>query len=378
MDADALDKAAEEGLKAAERASEKLWPRKESLRMLQASAEAGAVGFWLALVPLSLAPTAALLTLDWITKRLPTRLSRGLRFRAGKWVVALYCLWMISDQGIGARGGRQVRSLRFNPLWELFRSYFRARVLYDFDEDDLIWARSQPHVIACHPHGVISVGVFANAVVNPLLPLSYRVVTLAMNFYVPVFRDLLLALGAVDAREETLNALLTRGTSVAIVVGGASEALDARPGTHVLTLAERYGFVRLALQHGAPLVPVFTFGENEVYAQVAPNPPGSALRSLQEWGKRVLGFSMPAIYGRLGPIPMPFRRRITTVVGKPLPVPLTPDPSEQQVRSVHAEYVRRLKDMYERHAPTLAPHVQEGLVIRDGRQQTAPDAHSKL
>ena len=64
MDADALDKAAEEGLKAAERASEKLWPRKESLRMLQASAEAGAVGFWLALVPLSLAPTAALLTLD--------------------------------------------------------------------------------------------------------------------------------------------------------------------------------------------------------------------------------------------------------------------------------------------------------------------------
>lgn len=41
-----------------------------------------------------------------------------------------------------------------------------------------------------------------------------------------------------------------RGRIIGIVIGGAEEALDARPGQHELNMKSRRGFCRLALQHG--------------------------------------------------------------------------------------------------------------------------------
>jgi hypothetical protein len=49
-----------------------------------------------------------------------------------------------------------------------------------------------------------------------------------------------------------------------IVVGGAAESLSAHPGTADLTLKRRKGFIKLAIRQGADLVPVFSFGENDV------------------------------------------------------------------------------------------------------------------
>ena len=74
-----------------------------------------------------------------------------------------------------------------------------------------------------------------------------------------------LAPGINSVTKQSVERNLTRkpGASVAIVVGGAAEALDARPGWAVLTLARRKGFVKMALKTGASLVPVFAFGEGE-------------------------------------------------------------------------------------------------------------------
>lgn len=80
-----------------------------------------------------------------------------------------------------------------------------------------------------------------------------------------------------------------------IVIGGAEESLDAHPHSNKIIVKKRKGFIKLALKHGyvhryivistltacrVSLVPVFSFGENETYDQVA-NPPGSLLRKFQ-------------------------------------------------------------------------------------------------
>lgn len=54
------------------------------------------------------------------------------------------------------------------------------------------------------------------------------------------------------------------GNAITIVVGGAAEALYAHPGTNDLTLKKRFGFIKVAIREGASLVPVFSFGENDV------------------------------------------------------------------------------------------------------------------
>ena len=68
--------------------------------------------------------------------------------------------------------------------------------------------------------------------------------------------------------------------------------------------------------HRASLVPVFSFGENNLFTQL-PNPQGSMLRKLQNFLTRLLGFSPPIFHGRgvfnytFGL--MPYRMPINTV-----------------------------------------------------------------
>lgn len=69
----------------------------------------------------------------------------------------------------------------------------------------------------------------------------------------------------------------------------------------------------------ASLVPVFSFGENELFRQI-PNPPGSGLRQFQLRLQRILGVAIPLFHAR-GVFQysfglLPFRRPIHTV-GKP-------------------------------------------------------------
>ena len=73
--------------------------------------------------------------------------------------------------------------------------------------------------------------------------------------------------------------------------------MNARPGTADLVLRKRLGFIRLAIKHGASLVPVFSFGENEVYDQLD-NAKGSKVFMYQKKMQAMLGFTMPLFHAR--------------------------------------------------------------------------------
>lgn len=68
--------------------------------------------------------------------------------------------------------------------------------------------------------------------------------------------------------------------------------------------------------HSTPLVPIFSFGENDLYRQVR-NPKGSRLRQLQHRLQQIMGISLPLFHARgifqysFGLIP--YRRPICTV-----------------------------------------------------------------
>lgn len=140
--------------------------------------------------------------------------------------------------------------------------------------------------------------------------------------------------------------------AVILVVGGAQEAIHARPNNFTLVLKERKGFIKIVLRTGASLVPVFSFGELDIYDQV-PNPPGSKLRYWQEIIKRFTGIAPIVVNGRglfqysFGVVPR--RRPLNTVVGAPIKVEKRANPTPLEIDELHAKFCQELNDLFEKH-----------------------------
>nr|XP_006127338.1 2-acylglycerol O-acyltransferase 2-B-like [Pelodiscus sinensis] len=225
------------------------------------------------------------------------------------WLPALlYAAWLYLDRETPSRGGRRSAWVRHWGVWRHFRDYFPITLVKTAPLDP-----SRNYLFGFHPHGVLVAGAFGNFCTEAtgfgeLFPgLTPHLLMLPFWFRLPLFRDYIMS-------------------------GG------------------RKGFIKAALQHGAALVPVFSFGENELFHQV-PNPQGSLVRTVHEQLQKVMGLALPLFHAR-GVFQysfglLPFRSPIHTVVGAPIPVPRTPCPSRQDIDQLHATYLERLIALFE-------------------------------
>ncbi|CAD7673022.1 2-acylglycerol O-acyltransferase 2 [Vulpes vulpes] len=280
----------------------------------------------------------------------------GLLFTRFWLVSVLYAAWWYLDRDTPRQGGRPVQALRRCFMWKYMRDYFPVTLVKTAELDP-----SRNYLAGFHPHGVLAAGAFVNLCTEStgfpsLFPgIRSHLMMLTLWFRVPFFRDYIMSGGLVTSDKESAAHILSRkegGNLLAIIVGGAQEALNARPGDSTLLLRNRKGFIRLALMHGAALVPIFSFGENELFDQVE-NSPGSWLRRIQNRLQKIMGISLPLFHGRgvfqysFGLIP--YRQPITTVVGKPIEVQKTLCPSKEEVDKLHQRYVKELCDLFETH-----------------------------
>ncbi|XP_077399896.1 2-acylglycerol O-acyltransferase 1 isoform X1 [Vanacampus margaritifer] len=273
------------------------------------------------------------------------------------WIVALlYAGWLWLDWDTPICGGRRCQWIRRWSVWEHFRDYFPIKLVKTVDLDP-----DKNYIFGFHPHGVLVTGAFCNFCTestgfSSLFPgLKSHLLMLPFWFRVPFFRDYIMCVGLVSSSKSSLSYLMSRpqGGNVAVIaVGAAREALDARPGALTLQLRQRKGFIKLALRHGAQLVPVFSFGENELFEQIQ-NPTGSRLRTVQDRLQSIMGISLPLINGR-GVFQysfglMPHRKAILTVVGKPIQVATIASPSSEDIDTLHKVYLEHLSELFERH-----------------------------
>lgn len=247
-------------------------------------------------------------------------------FYTHHWPEALfYLIWIYYfDKDTTDQGGRRIESVRGWLWWKYLRDYFPIH-LYRVPWVKL--DKDKNYLFCCFPHGILPMGVFSSFATqyggfHELFPKhTPYVLTLKQNFYFPIIRELLHAVGLCSASANSLNYLLGSkggGNAVALVVGGAAETFYCKPGQYRLVLKNRKGFVKIALRHGSPLVPVFSFGETDLYTQMD-NPKGSILRTVQEWVKSLTGVAPVIPIGRgyfqysVGLVP---QRKPVSVVGK--------------------------------------------------------------
>lgn len=199
------------------------------------------------------------------------------------------------------------------------------------------------YIFLYHPHGVISMGANCALSTNacdfdrifPNIP--RHGVTLNASFLCPIWREYLMGLGFVSADKFTLRRILKNKSSIVLVPGGAAEALLAEPGTFRL-IARRQGFVKLALDTHAQLVPCLGFGENRVFETIHLKPKSRGYR-IQQMLCKILSFSTPLLSH-----PFPIRAPIDVVVGKPVRFQ-----KAVSVEECKKQYMEAVQNLYAEH-----------------------------
>lgn len=232
----------------------------------------------------------------------------------------LYCLFSNAHVN-GSSPQRRSHFLRRLPLWRLYTGYFPMQLHKSADLDP-----QRNYIFTYHPHGIISHGAFGHFCTErttgfeTLFPgITTTLLTLDSNFRVPFYRDYLLSMGLASVSRRSCEALLRAapaGRAITIVLGGAQESLEATPGRMALIVKRRRGFLKIAIRENAGVVPVLSFGENELYEQMVPHD-GGLLQWVQRALKRVAGFTVPLFHARgvfnydVGL--MPYRRAVNSV-----------------------------------------------------------------
>jgi hypothetical protein len=135
---------------------------------------------------------------------------------------------------------------------------------------------------------------------------------------------------------------LLRTSSVGVIVEGIAGVFQgACPESERVYLSRRKGFVKAAIQAGAPLVPVYHLGASQVLS-FAGN--GSLSR---KWR-----LTVAAYWGARG-LPLPRRHDIISVVGRPLPVVQCDTPDQATIDALHARFVEALVRLFDEHKHLL-------------------------
>ena len=203
---------------------------------------------------------------------------------------------------------------------------------------------NKKYILGIHPHGLFPFGTVGSLGLSnnlkyieettPILNSVYLKPGIAsFCFYIPIIREVYLWLGAVDCSKPILKNLLINNFSVAVFVGGAQEAQYSGIGSTKLVIKNRDGIFKLALETGSSLVPVYTFGNNNIYNSLSWD-----LFGIFDYFKKITGLWLPRGYF------VPMRHKFVSVIGKPINVDKLNDTDDLEDRINKLKYVY-MKDL---------------------------------
>jgi hypothetical protein len=160
------------------------------------------------------------------------------------------------------------------------------------DEDNIRkqMADGKSFLFAAQPHGVLSYTGMCSAVYNPQDCLNVPTAAASVVLQTPLLKNLMGIFNLVDASADNISKIFKNGGCVAIYIGGIAELFKCCQEEERLYLANRKGFIKLALRQGVDVVPVYLFGNTSVLSVLKHGPLAALSRKLQAsltlfWGK---------------------------------------------------------------------------------------------
>jgi 2-acylglycerol O-acyltransferase 2 len=202
---------------------------------------------------------------------------------------------------------------------------------------------SKPRFYAIHPHGAFCLGW--SILFTHRKMINVRFCFSPALYYSPFFHLWCRLTGNPGkADKASMVKYMKRGENVALPPGGFEEATLTNLHKDRVYIRKRLGFIKLALQHGYDVIPVYCFGENQTYWNM------QGAWKVRLW-MNSLGIPSILIWGAWFLPLLPKRSEIGlyVVCGDALELPRIENPTKEQVREWHDKYVAALINLYERH-----------------------------
>jgi hypothetical protein len=243
----------------------------------------------------------------------------------------------------------------------------------------LIRAQTKPYdckkqyLLAAHPHGLLNFGWwnliarYGLSLVDGLqLVMCMAPAVQWYPLYGEIFGD-----RASDPSAATIRRILRKSTMTpAIIPGGFSEAVytNADANVEYNYIADRVGFIRLAIEHGVDIIPSYSYGLNDMYATLGWRRQWRAQQS------QATGIPMVLWTGPLGAwlSNNPYTEDVTVVTFDPFPASSY---TLEQVGQAHKDYLVYLEQCFEsRKVEAGFPHKRIEFIGRSKNPEATPRA----
>ena len=221
------------------------------------------------------------------------------------------------------------------------------------------------YIVGIHPHGLIPYhGLIWASLSNQYLGLKAFGAAADICSNLPVLRNILGYFGIGQAGYDVLRAGLTspageggerqKPSSLFLMPGGQPESSRTEFGVDTVVFNDRRGLVKLSIEQGVDLLPVYVFGASDFYNVAKPSAKWRFLTTAMEKGE---GF-MPLFTGKFG-IPFIFPlipRKLIFAVGTPIKVAKWDaerdgsEISEFLIDETHASYLEGLEEVFEKYS----------------------------
>jgi hypothetical protein len=186
-----------------------------------------------------------------------------------------------------------------------------------------------------------------------------HLVSIPLFHYVPVLSDIARYFGIISSDYRSIEKTLEKKESVSVLLGGVREMAMVEDFKLRLCIKKRSGIFRLALTTGTPIVPVLTFGENELFSQAR----SETLDSINAYLFQTLGMHipLPTVRSLMNWVELSYRplKPIRSYTGKPIAVKQVVQPTEKDITDLRNAYIKGVQDLFgETASPEYSLHIE--------------------
>ena len=201
-----------------------------------------------------------------------------------------------------------------------------------------------------HPHGIFSLAHTFHVICNTTdWPYKRMKATVhAIMGKIPLIKDFHNNI-CIPSNYETMKDVLLDGKSLSLGLGGRTESRIINRNKITAVIKSRRGIFKMALETGVPLIPVISYGENNVYQKMD--------SSISDCIEYLIGFNIPiptleSLKAWFQIYKTPLKEPIKTYIGEPITMsPPVAKPTDAQIEELRSRYIAAIEKLYRETRP---------------------------